>query len=350
MELRRKDLRALLDVAQTVRAVTSTDAFGQAVLAPLSHLVTADSITYNEIDTRRRGAVAAVDPADALDGTDQAAFERYLPQHPIVAYSKRTGDGRAHTISDFLDRRQFQRTDLYANFFRPARVEHQVAITLAYAPSLIVGIAFNRSARDFTQRDRAVLDLVRVELASAYQAALAAEQRASLLEAMDRALDEQRRGVLVVQSGGRLLAATPAAERLLSTHLGVRAQVGQRLPGRLAALADAAPSRAHPVQLPGQGATLYASLLESPDRTRRVIVIDERADGEVAPLSSAGLTEREVTVLRLLAAGHSNAEIARQLGGASIRTVHKHLEHLYLKLGVHDRTAAATRWLAEHGS
>jgi DNA-binding CsgD family transcriptional regulator len=344
-ELRRQDLLRLLDVAATVRAVTNAEAFGKAVLAPLRRLVTADSITYNEIDTRRRRSVWTVDPADALDGTSQEAFERYLPQHPIVAYSKRTGDGRPHTISDFLDRRQFHRTDLYATFFRPARVEHQIAITLAYAPSHIVGIAFNRSGRDFSARDRAVLDAVRMELTSAYQATMAAETRACLLDAMDRALDDQRRGVLVVQPGGRLMAATPAAERFLSNHLGVHAQVGQRLPRRLAALADAAPSRAHPVMLPGQGANLYASLLDEPGSPLRVIVIDERADNDAAPLAAAGLTNRETNVLRLLAAGRSNAEIASELGGASVRTVHKHLEHIYAKLGVHDRTAAATRWL-----
>jgi DNA-binding CsgD family transcriptional regulator len=307
--------------------------------------VTADSITYNEIDTRRRRSTWAADPADALDGAPQEAFERYLPQHPIVAYSKRTGDGRPHTISDFLDRRQFHRTDLYATFFRPARVEHQIAITLAYAPSLIVGIAFNRSGGDFSARDRAVLDAIRMELTLAYQATMEAETRACLLDAMDRALDDQGRGVLVVQSGGRLMAATPTAERFLSNHLGVRAQVGQRLPRRLAALADAAATRAHPVMLPGQGANLYASLLDEPRSALRVIVIDERADNDAAPLAAAGLTNRETNVLRLLAAGHSNAEIASELGGASIRTVHKHLEHIYAKLGVHDRTAAATRWL-----
>jgi DNA-binding CsgD family transcriptional regulator len=344
-ELRRGDLLRILDVAATVRAVTATEDFGKAVLAPLRRLVTADSVTYNEIDTRRRRSVWAADPPDALEGVSQEAFERFLPQHPIVAYSKRTGDGQARTISDFLDRRQFHRTDLYATFFRPARVEHQVAITLAYGPSLIVGIAFNRSSSDFSARDRAVLDAVRTQLTSAYQATMAAETRACLLDAMDRALDDQGRGVLVVHPGGRLMAATPAAQRFLSNHLGVRVEVGQRLPGRLAALADAAPSRTRPVKLTGQGANLYASLLDEPGSPARVIVIDERAAGDTAPLAAAGLTHREINVLRLLAEGRSNAEIARQLGGASIRTVHKHLEHIYAKLGVHDRTAAATCWL-----
>jgi LuxR family transcriptional regulator, maltose regulon positive regulatory protein len=54
------------------------------------------------------------------------------------------------------------------------------------------------------------------------------------------------------------------------------------------------------------------------------------------------LTEREVEVLRLLAAGRSNAEMAGQLF-VEQSTVKTHLIHLYSKLGVHSRTQAVAR-------
>jgi DNA-binding CsgD family transcriptional regulator len=53
----------------------------------------------------------------------------------------------------------------------------------------------------------------------------------------------------------------------------------------------------------------------------------------------AGLTARETSVLALLAAGHSNRGIARRLG-CSPRTVEKHLERIYRKLGVRDKVNA----------
>jgi DNA-binding response OmpR family regulator len=53
------------------------------------------------------------------------------------------------------------------------------------------------------------------------------------------------------------------------------------------------------------------------------------------------LTEREIDVLRWLTCGKTNKDIADILG-LSPRTVNKHLEHIYIKLGVETRTAAAS--------
>jgi DNA-binding NarL/FixJ family response regulator len=52
------------------------------------------------------------------------------------------------------------------------------------------------------------------------------------------------------------------------------------------------------------------------------------------------LTGRELDVLHLLAAGQTNRGIAQQLV-LSERTVARHLEHIFEKLGVSSRTAAA---------
>lgn len=62
----------------------------------------------------------------------------------------------------------------------------------------------------------------------------------------------------------------------------------------------------------------------------------------MAPLSWDDLTERETEVLRWVARGKSNAEIATLLF-VSPHTVRKHLEHVYEKLRVHSRTAAVAR-------
>ena len=74
----------------------------------------------------------------------------------------------------------------------------------------------------------------------------------------------------------------------------------------------------------------------------RVIALQERAEtGPVrGPVYPDGLTPREVEVLRLIAAGKSNSEIAEQLF-ISVNTVARHLTNIYTKTGVANRTEAA---------
>ncbi len=57
-------------------------------------------------------------------------------------------------------------------------------------------------------------------------------------------------------------------------------------------------------------------------------------------MATGPLTSRELEVLRLVADGWTDKEIAVRLG-VQRRTVSKHLEHVYDKVGVHTRTAAA---------
>jgi DNA-binding NarL/FixJ family response regulator len=61
------------------------------------------------------------------------------------------------------------------------------------------------------------------------------------------------------------------------------------------------------------------------------------------------LTPRQWQLLDLLAAGHTNAQIARRLG-VSEGTVRTHLENIYRRLNVTNRTAAVMRAFTGHGS
>jgi DNA-binding NarL/FixJ family response regulator len=75
------------------------------------------------------------------------------------------------------------------------------------------------------------------------------------------------------------------------------------------------------------------------------------AAGEAGPrpvvTHPAGLTEREVEVLRLIARGRVNKQVAAALG-ISPKTVGRHVEHIYAKAGVTTR-AGATLFAMEHG-
>ena len=75
------------------------------------------------------------------------------------------------------------------------------------------------------------------------------------------------------------------------------------------------------------------------------LVMRERAGGAGESdrrTDLASVTDRELAVLSLMANGLIATAIARRLG-ISPRTVSKHIENIYRKLGAHDRTTAVLR-------
>jgi DNA-binding CsgD family transcriptional regulator len=87
-------------------------------------------------------------------------------------------------------------------------------------------------------------------------------------------------------------------------------------------------------------ATLVLPALAALVRQHRVL--SGLPESQVDRVRGRRLTEREFAVLTLLGAGLTAQAIARRLN-SSPRTVHKHLEHLYRKLGVRDRLMAVQR-------
>jgi len=185
------------------------------------------------------------DELKAFEDPDPALSEHFWACHwdcQVCSYPERTGDLRSVVkSSDFYSARQWHSTGMYSDFLRPQGYEHHLELCLPDSAGLNAGP--ERTVRlnlgrgpgpDFSERDRAVLTLLRPHLHQAY-------------------LDAER--------------------------------------------------RRHPVPR---------------------------------------LTPRQKDLLYLLAAGHTNTQIARRLG-ISEGTVRTHLENLYGRLNVSSRTAAVTR-------
>jgi HD-GYP domain-containing protein (c-di-GMP phosphodiesterase class II) len=86
------------------------------------------------------------------------------------------------------------------------------------------------------------------------------------------------------------------------------------------------------------------------DRTAADAVLaaaGRRAAGARRASWPAGLTDREVEVLRLIARGRTNKEVAGSLF-LSVKTVGRHVENLYAKMGVNSRAGAAVFAMEQH--
>jgi DNA-binding CsgD family transcriptional regulator len=243
-----KDLRTLLGIVSDHRAdLPAEGGLPLSLLADLMGQIRCDAVSFEGLDSNLRTewfwqGIPDWDDDDAnAEALDQAHWEHYWDCQPC-SYADRSGDLRRITkISDFYSGRQWHSIGMYSDFFRLLGLEHQLILALPEAPGRTakpgrtVRLVFNRGpGPDFSERDRALLALLRPHLHQAY-------------------LDAERRRRPVPQ-----------------------------------------------------------------------------------------LTTRHWELLRLVAAGLTNAQIARRLD-VTEKTVGKHLENIYTRLQVFGRTAAVTR-------
>jgi len=167
--------------------------------------------------------------------------------------------------------------------------------------------------------------------------------------AQEEALDAAGRFLMSASLDGRVLWSTPQANRLIGTHLQTVAGEGYLLPEAvrtwLAAMrAGPAAGGADTINLTDAEGTArlsfsYVGQVGPQELLLRVAEV-ERVSSEDVLRRAFGLTSREAEVLGWIAHGKPNRDIAEILG-LSPRTVNKHLEQIYAKIGVENRASAA---------
>lgn len=144
-------------------------------------------------------------------------------------------------------------------------------------------------------------------------------------------------GMLMVDARQRLAWQSPQAVRWLADFLpGISPEEQMRW----LHAASQAEDEAVPIDKGGQ--TLVAKRVGTVGLGEVMWLLSVRKSDAPAPsrLASAALTPREVEVLSWVSKGKTNRDVADILG-MSPRTVNKHLEHVFEKLGVETRSAAA---------
>jgi DNA-binding CsgD family transcriptional regulator len=234
-----RDLLALLGIVQDHRNADPGDGLPLSLLGCLMDQIHSDEVSFFGLDSGQQTTwfgqeLPENDDEDGEDPNIGAFWEHYRDCLPC-SYPDRTDDLRSVLrISDFYSARQWHATGMYRDYFRPAGLDHELMLCLPGAPGRTVRLLFFRGpGQDFSERDRALLALLRPHLLEAY------------------------------------------------------------------------------------------------------------ADAELRRRGIPALTARQWDLLRLVAAGYTNSQIARRLG-LSEATVRKHLENIYTRLRVSSRTAAVT--------
>ena len=353
--LSRRDLVVALDCLRMTYATLDLEAFPRQAVAGLLRVVPAPFGSYNEIDRRATRIRYVVEPGDARVPHLELSAGQYRQEQPVLAHYLRTGDGSPHKLSDFVTAKQLHRLGIYNENYRRTGVEYQMAFMLkslqrASSPTIAIALDRGRGDADFTERDRRVLSLLRPHLMMAYANAETVSALRRTAPAAGGAPETRRREVIFLRRSGRHLIS-PRARHWLTLYFDDRTARGHQLPddvqrwlrqqaehlGRSSTLS--APPWPLVVKRDDSGLILRL-IPDSPDDL--LVLEEEHTKVDYAAVKQMGLTPREAEVLHWVREGKTNKDIGTILR-ASPRTVGKHLERVFSKLGVETRTAAAAR-------
>lgn len=171
---------------------------------------------------------------------------------------------------------------------------------------------------------------------------------ANLISLATTASDAAAHAVIVLDQDGMPIWKTSKAEQWMAAYFPDPDAQGASLPKPLRQwvsqhLDSIADHRVPPLLVQRQGATLHVTFEKGERSGDLLLRFEEHIDAlpTMLEMDSYQLTPREHDVLAWLTKGKTNRDIADILG-ISPRTVNKHLEHIFVKLGVETRSAAAT--------
>ena len=321
-----RDLKAALAFVADAHDVDASEPLTTELLDRLTELVGCTYATYEEFNWPRRIITAYV----ACSNEGAVAFAPHSFELPDDLNAARAlhGFGRREfdKTSDRFDRRQRERMRDEGTFVEEFPIIDRIGFASGDAGS--AWLVFDSDGRDFDERDREFMFVLRPHVVALWRRAVSRRQRAELLAALERDGDAATSRAVVLYTGdGRIDHATGEAQRLLAAWFAAR---NGRLPSKLDEWAAAArPGERYSERRNGSVLTVEAA-------GHSLVTLTEHRSAD------SGLTQREREVLRLVAEGLTNAQIAHALWVAP-STVAKHLEQAYRKLDVHSRTEAVAR-------
>lgn len=318
--LSRADAVQLLEFVGDAQAVQRPEPFTTELLDRLAEVMQCEFATFYRVDVSCRIAYDHTGCSnEARDGRAVAFRRRELRDGAV---SLQLASGEVRTWSDgfgVATRRRFEAIP-WAHVFE---IVDCAAIGFGSGVDRAL-LVFHSRERDFAEKDRRKLYALHPHVHALIHGARARKRLANLTGAIEAQHESAAEGVLLFDRRLEIEEASPAALRMLKTWFG---GTNGRMPILIGDwILDAAGGE--PLRIEGD---------------RKTLVVDAPADGALVLREvgkpPASLTHRETEILSCIAAGMTTAEVARLLR-VTPATVSKHLEHIYRKLGVPNRTAA----------
>jgi len=319
MEISGADARRVVELGRELADAARPEELWERALTAMMALVPADAGQRYRLPLDGRGVFVLNVPADSFHADPMVIYDHPL-DHPLTDLMLDTPTPGAWRVSDVAGDRQWQRTHCYNLDFRPFGLRHHlVASAGSDTATAVEGYALVRSGPDFTPRDRDLLALAQLQLASVEHQLVERQRLIALSAAALRLAEGHGCGVATVDDTGRPHPLNAVAADLLTAL-----RDDPRLTGAVSFTARHIEVR-HLPATPG-----FPALL---------LLYDLFHARVLARLS--GLTEQEHRTLVHLHDGRTATETARRMG-LSPATVRGYIAALHRKLEA-GHTAALLR-------
>lgn len=360
-----RDFADVLDFVRDLYDQRGLEDFAHRTMSSLLRIIPADRIVYGDFDVERQAACLSMQPSivkdqdGTVDGAVNGALsglERSFGTHPLYRYYLQTGDECAHKTSRVMTKTQFQRYGRNNEFARQLGAKFQMGIFFSPRPAVVTAVLLTRSQRDFSDRECALLSMLYPHLVQAFRNTASLNRLGRDINELVELLEGPTSSVIVLAGTGHVKRWTEQARTWIAQYCRTPFPAEEnRLPEcfadwyrralALVAQETLAPSRREALIVDKNARQLTVQLIPDHFRDEHLLLLNEkRGDSSWNSLKECGLTPRESEVLAWVAKGKTNAEVGTilQLSG---RTVQKHLEHIYQKLGVENRNTATVRAL-----
>ena len=226
--LKSQDTQNLLQSIQEFHTLNDISTFGVKVLTIIDRLVPSELPQFhltNFSSHQSQDVGGFID--DDLAAKNTAVAQTYWLEHPI-AQNMPLALGGAYKISDFITTEELHRLEgLYQQLMRLVDLEDSMIVFLPpsqpqswqeviQSDATAVAIALNRSQRNFTDRDRLLLNLIRPHLIQAYWNAQQNSQLQQQLLQLHQSIDHL--GIIILDTSGQVQTITSKAAQYLTQY------------------------------------------------------------------------------------------------------------------------------------
>ncbi len=344
--LNHQDMQTLLSALLDLHADFDVKTLPQRTIEAVDKIIPGNVIFFDGFGDDGKYALHAwSNRADLYTPDGMEIFIQFQNQHPLIPDIIGNKIQSAVKITDYLSQLEYERLELFNEYYRLSPFNRQMGLALPVASDLTIACTMHHWGKDYTERDRLIFTLIAPFLLNCINNSFAFERLNSAIEAHST-------GIIAVDTNGKTQYVNELARGLLEKYFAGEKSAGNSLPENLwnwTKRQDLGNKKEFelplsPFKVENAVGELTVRLISNNALHEKTLLLEEKKLLSPKILEQLSLTRREAEILFWIAQGKTDGEIGTLLY-TSPRTVHKHTEHIYVKLGVETRTAAMLRAL-----